>query len=89
MLISNHNLRKLDDTILEIAQEAFALDYLMDFDLSSHDKVNFWLGLLYHHVQLLDQYVGDLRRLDSCIRSGKDFDADLCDELSDQEVSDA
>lgn len=87
MKISDHNLRKLDDTILEVAQEAFALDYLMNFDLSSHHQVNFWLGLLYHHVQLLDQYVGDLRRLDSCIRSGKDFDPDPCDDLPDQEVS--
>lgn len=90
MHLSSHNLAKLDDTICEIEQEAFALDLLMDFDLSSSKrKINFWYGLIDHHINLLGQYVSDLRNLDSCIRSGKDFDADPCDDLSDQEVSDA
>lgn len=82
VILSNHNLREHDDCLCEVEKQVFALHALMEYDVTDPDRhcdFNFWWGLLWDHIDLLDQHVSDLRHLDGCFRKEKDFNLDDSD----------
>lgn len=79
VILSKHNLRELDDCLCEVEKQNFALHALMEYDVTDPDRrcdFNFWWGLLWDHIDLLDQHLSDLRHLDGAIRKEVDFNLD-------------
>lgn len=75
-VISSHNLSVLDETLNDIDKYLYAIKLLDEIpDEEKIADISNWSALLHDMFCLLDQMVGDLHILDSCIRNEKDCDA--------------
>lgn len=75
-VISSHNLSVLDETLNDIDKYLYAFKLLDEIpDEEKIADISNWSALFHDMFCLLEQMVGDLRILDSCIRNEKDCDA--------------